>query len=185
MYSARLVCAVACAVLFWASLAAAEERFGRDGYWGGIDAGVGLVGQSFDEEEDEDDISFYVGFKGGYAINPHFLIGIELGGWPLEASDVNDPDEGRGISQVLLITQLYPGKESDFFFKAGAGYVSIWSNRPDDTRRKQGLGLTVGCGYDIRLNETAALSPFVTFGYGDTGSWDYTAVTFGVGITFF
>ena len=150
---------------------------------GGIDAGVGLVGPSFDGEDDEDDNSFYLGFKGGYAINPHFLVGVELGGWLLAASDLNDPDEGRGISQAFLITRLYPGKQSDFFLKAGGGHVSMWSNRSGDTRRKQGLGLTLGGGYDFRLNEAAALTPFVTFSYGDTGSWNYQAITFGLGVT--
>ena len=62
--------------------------------------------------------------------------------------------------------------------------MSIWSNRPGDTRRKQGWGLTVGGGYDIKVNETVALSPFVNFDYGEAGNWDYTAITFGLGVTF-
>ena len=184
MQSAKVMCAVALALLCLAPLSSAEDIHIRNGFWGGIDAGTGLVGLSCDQEGDEDDIFFYLGFKGGYAINPHFLIGIELSGWLLEASDLNDPDDGSGISQVFVITQIYPGRESDFFLKAGAGHVSIWSNASGDTSREQGFGLTMGCGYDFRLNETAALSPFVTFSYGDAGSWDYTAVTFGLGLTF-
>jgi len=180
----KVACAVAMALLVSVPLVSAEQRYIRKGFWGGIDAGVGLVGQSFDEEDDDDANSFYLGFKGGYAINPQFLVGAELSGWLLEASDLNDPDEGRSISQVFLITRLYPGKESDFFLKAGGGYVSVWSNKSGDTRRHQGLGLTLGGGYDFRLNQAAALSPFVTFSYGDTGSQDYTAVTFGLGVTF-
>ena len=184
MHSKKVVCAVAVALLFWIPFASAEDLYIRNGFWGGIDAGAGLVALSYDQEADEEDTYLYLGFKGGYFINPQFLVGIELSGWLLEASDFNDPDEGRGISQAFLITQLYPIKESNFFVKAGGGYVSIWSNRPDDTRRKQGLGLTVGGGYEFRLTETASLSPFATFSYGDAGSWDYTAVTFGLGITF-
>jgi hypothetical protein len=177
------VCAAAIALLMLAPPVSAEQGYIRQGFWGGIDAGVGLVGPSFDGEDDEDDNSFYLGLEGGYAINPHFLVGVELGGWLLAASDLNDPDEGRGISQAFLITRLYPGKQSDFFLKAGGGHVSIWSNSSGDTRRKQGLGLTLGGGYDFRLNEAAALTPFVTFSYGDTGSWNYQAITFGLGVT--
>lgn len=184
MHSIRIIGAVAIVLFCWVPLTAADEIQVRNGFWGGIDAGAGLVGLSYDQGEDEDDIFFYLGFKGGYAINPQVLIGIELGGWLLEASDLNDPDEGRGISQAFLITRIYPRKESDFFLKAGGGHVSIWSNKTDDTRRKQGLGVTAGGGYDFRLNENAALSPFVTFSYGEAGSWDYTAVNFGIGITF-
>jgi len=183
MYSVKLVCAVLIAIFFLTPTASAEEHYIRNGFWGGIDAGAGLLNQSFDEE-DENDMAFFLGFKGGYTINPHFLIGLELSGWLLEASDLYDPDEGKGISQIFLITQLYPSIESGFFAKAGGGYVSNWSNRPDEPSRKDGWGLTVGGGYDFLLNEDIALSPFATFSYGKTGNWDYRAITFGLGVTF-
>jgi len=180
----KIIGAVAMVLFCWVPLSAADDIHFRNGFWGGIDAGAGPVGLSYDQGEDDDAIFFYLGFKGGYVINPHFLIGIELSGWLLEASDLNDPDEGQGISQAFLITRIYPSRELDFFLKAGAGHVSIWSNATGDTRREQGFGLTMGCGYDFRLNETAALSPFATFSYGDTDSRDYTAITFGLGLTF-
>ena len=34
------------------------------------------------------------------------------------------------------------------------------------------------------LDEAIALTPFVTFSYGETGNWDYKAITFGLGVTF-
>ena len=184
MHSVKVIGAVAIALFGLAQLASAEDIHIRKGFWGGIDAGAGLVGISFDQEDDGDDIFLYLGFKGGYAINPHFLIGIELGGWLLQASNLNDPDEGSGISQAFLITQIYPGNESDFFLKAGGGHVSIWRNASGDTSREQGFGLTMGCGYDFRLNETVTLSPFASFSYGETRNWNYTAITFGLGMTF-
>ena len=184
MHSAKLICAACITLFLLAPAVSAEDIYIRNGFWGGVDAGAGILQQSFNEGDDEDDIFLYLGFKGGYAVNPHLLIGLEFSGWLLEASDLNDPDEGKGISQAFIITQLYPGKESGFFAKAGGGYVSIWSNRPDDTRREQGWGLTAGAGYDIKLNEAAALSPFVNFNYGEAGDWNYTAITFGIGVTF-
>jgi len=42
----------------------------------------------------------------------------------------------------------------------------------------------VGGGYDFMLYEHFALNPFATFGYGDTGNWDYTVMTFWLGGTF-
>lgn len=169
------------ALFFFPPDTLAEEQYIRDGFWGGIDAGAGLVEQSFDQGDEEDTL-FYLGFKGGYTINPHLLVGLELSGWLQEASDVNDPDNGKGISQVFLITQLYPRTESGFFAKAGGGYVSNWSNRPGEPSRKNGWGLTVGAGYDFPLNEYIALSPFAAISYGETGNWDYRAMTFGLGI---
>ena len=184
MHSEKMVCAVFIALFLLAPAVSAEEIYIRNGFWGGIDAGAGLLQQSFDEGDDEDDSAFYIGFKGGYTINPQLLIGLELSGWLLEASDYNDPGEGKGISQVFFISQLYPAKDAGFFAKAGGGYVSMWSNRPDDTRREQGWGLTVGAGYDFQMNDSAALSPFVNFNYGEAGNGDYTAITFGIGVTF-
>lgn len=184
MHSAKLIFAISIVLFFLAPAASAEEHYNRSGFWEGIDAGAGLLKQSFDERDDENDVFFFLGFKGGYTINPHFLIGLELSGWTLEASNLWDPSEGKGISQVFLITQLYPSKESGLFAKAGGGYVSNWSNRPNEPRRKRGWGLTVGGGYDYLLDEAIALTPFLTFSYGETGNWDYKAITFGLGLTF-
>lgn len=182
IHPVKLVYTILLAIFFLAPAASAEEHYIRNGFWGGIDTGAGFLQQSFNEEDD-DDIYFFLGFQGGYTINPHFLIGLELSGWLLEASDLEDPNKGKGISQVFLITRLYPSKGSGLFVKAGGGYVSNWSNRSDEPRRKEGWGLTVGGGYDFLVYEAIALSPFATFSYGETGNWDYHAITFGLGFT--
>ena len=183
MHSAKLVSAILIAIFFFTASAPAEDDHIRKGFWGGIDAGAGFLHQSF-SEEDEDDVYFFLGFKGGYTINPHFLVGLELSGWLIEAEDPSDPDEGEGIMQAFVITQLYPSKESDLFIKAGGGYVNNWSNKPDEPSRKEGWGFTVGGGYDFLAFEDIALSPFATYSYGETGNWDYKAITFGIGVTF-
>src|SRR5210317_1062736 len=81
MHSAKLICTVIIALFLLAPAVSAEEIYIRNGFWGGIDAGAGLLQQSFDEGDDEDDSAFYLGFKGGYAINPQLLIGLEFSGW--------------------------------------------------------------------------------------------------------
>lgn len=190
MSSAKLLGILCIAILFMATAALAETEYTRDGFWGGIDAGAGLVYQSIGGEN-QDDVYFFLGFKGGYFINPHFLVGLELGGWLVETSDqycyygfCSDPSEGEGIMQIFLITQLYPFKESGLFAKAGGGYVENWNENPGEQRNKKGWGFSVGGGYDFMLSEHFALSPFATFSYGDTGNWDYKAITFGLGGTF-
>ena len=190
IHSAILVCILLISIFFITATAPAEEHHIRDGFWGGIDAGAGFLKQSFDEG-DEDGTSFFLGFKGGYTINPHFLIGLELSGWLIETSDqycfygyCSDPSEGEGIMQIFLISRYYPSQELGLFAKAGAGYVEHWNNRPGESKSKTGWGLTVGGGYDFLLNENVALTPFATFSYGETGNWDYRAITFGLGVTF-
>ena len=101
-------------------------------FGGGIDAGAGYLKRSLGDGR-KDDTSFYLGFKAGYTINPHFLTGLELSGWILETSNLWDPDEGKGINQVFLLTQIYPSKDSGLFVKVGGGYASIWSNKPSSS----------------------------------------------------
>jgi hypothetical protein len=183
MRSAKLAFALFMVFFILLSTVSAEDQYIRYGFWGSIDAGAGTVKQSFDRRED-DDTFFFLGFKAGYTINQHSLIGIELSGWLIEASDLWDPNEGKGINQVFLITQLYPSKKSCFFAKLGGGYVSNWSNRPNEPSRKSGWGLTAGGGYDYLLDKSTALTPFVTYSYGKTGDWDYKAITFGLSLMF-
>ena len=135
------------------------------------------------DAKNAEDIYFFLGFKGGYTINPHLLIGIELSGWLLEAENPDDPNKGKGIMQAFLISQMYPSKEYGFFMKAGGGYVSNWSDKSGEPNRKEGWGLTVGGGYDFVLYEAVAVNAFATYSYGETGTWDYQAITFGLGFT--
>jgi hypothetical protein len=185
----KLVCVLLIWILYVAVTASAEEDHIRDGFWGGIDAGAGFLKQSLDEGN-KNDTSFFLGFKGGYTINPHFLIGLELSGWLLEASDqfccygyCSDASGGEGIMQIFLVSRYYPYQESGLFAKAGGGYVEHWNNNPGEPKSKSGWGFTVGGGYDFLLNEDIAFSPFATFSYGETGNWDYRAITLGLGIT--
>jgi hypothetical protein len=101
MHSAKFIGTVLITIFFIASVASTEENHVREGFWGGIDAGAGYLKQSFDKRN-EDDVYLFLGFKGGYTINPHFLIGLELSGWLLEASDPADPNKGKGIMQVFF-----------------------------------------------------------------------------------
>ena len=185
MHATKLPCAVLIAILFSASSALAAEQHVRSGFWLGIDTGAGYLKQSFDERNEED-LYFYLGFKGGYQFNPHFLLGAELSGWLLEASDPYDADTGKGIMQAFLITRLYPMEDSGLFFKAGGGYVENWSNRSGEPNSKQGWGFTLGGGYDFLVKDVLpdldiAVSPFATYSYGETGNWDHQAITIGVG----
>ncbi len=183
MISSKFVCTISLTLILLTTVASADSTFGREGFWGGIDAGAGYLMQSFDEE-DKDDIYFFLGFKAGYAINPHVLLGLELSGWLLEAEDPSDPNEGEGLMQAFVITQLYPSKESGFYARLGGGYVNNWSNRPNEPSNKRGWGLTAGLGYNFKIYEAIPINSFATYSFGETGKWDYRAVTVGLGFGF-
>ena len=189
MHSAKWVCAFLISISFISATAFAEEKQTRAGFWVGMDAGAGFLKQSLDEGN-KDDTAFFLGFQGGYTLNPHFLIGLELSGWLLETADqfcyygyCSDASEGEGIMQIFLISRYYPSQASGLFAKAGGGYVDHWNNNPGEPKSKSGWGLTLGCGYDFLVTENVALTPFASFSYGKTGDWDYSAITFGLGLT--
>jgi len=163
--------------------ASAEERLERSGYWGGLDFGVGFV-QLSSEGIEEDENNFFLGFQGGYTINPHFLIGIELSGWLFEPGSLNDPFEGEGISQVFLTTRYYPSRYMGLFAKVGGGYVSHWNNRPGEPSRKKGWGLNFGGGYDFPLNKNFSITPFATYCLGEADDQAHNVWTLGIGFTY-
>jgi len=161
----------------------ALENLERAGYWGAIDFGAGYLQQSGDGFEYKE-TNFFLGFQGGYTLNKHFLLGLELSGWLLQSDDIVYKTKGEGISQVFLISRYYPSKDSGWFAKAGGGYVSHWRNRLGETERESGWGLTVGGGYDFSMSQKWALTPFVSYSYGETGNQNHEVFTLGIGVTF-
>jgi len=164
------------------SEAFAEEKLERSGFWGGLNIGIGFVQQSF-EGASEDGDHFSLGFEGGYTLNPHFLIGVELSGWLIEAGNLNDPSKGEGIMQAFLITRYYPSSTMGLFAKVGGGYVDHWSNHPGEPSRKNGQGLTFGAGYDFPINKNLAITPFINYSFWETDDQDHNAWTLGIGFT--
>jgi hypothetical protein len=162
--------------------AMAEENSERTGFWGGIDVGAGYVQRSFGDNE-EDEYNFFLGFEVGYTITANLLVGLELSGWTLESSNLEDPSKGEGISQVFLITRYYPSISKGFFAKVGGGYLSYWNNRPGEARRKNGWGLTFGGGYDFSIHKNFALTPFLNYSFGEADNQKHHAITIGVGLT--
>ena len=170
-------------ILAFSKITYAQDNAGHTGWWGNIEAGIGYVGLSIQEHK-ETDPHFYLGFSGGYSINPDFLIGVELSGWLFEGSNLQNPYEGDGISQVFAIIRYYPLKTKNFFTKIGGGYVSHWNNHAGMTETKEGWGLALGAGYDFAMKSYLSLTPFLTYNYGDLKDQQHSAVSFGIGVTF-
>ena len=166
--------------------ALAERPIERKTWWSALNFGAGALSQS-GGGIDQDDTTGFLGFEGGYVVHPQFLLGIELSGWLLEASNTQNPSVGEGIMQAFLTTRSYPLPDSGLFVKLGGGYVSHWNNRPGEPRRLNGWGLTVGGGYDVLLTESLPVlpfvTPFVTYSFGEAGDLNHNAITGGIGLT--
>ncbi len=162
-----------------------QEANKRNGFWGSLDLAVGDVSLSSSSTGDRADTLLYMGFSGGYSINPNFLIGVELSGWLYETSEMGNPSKGEGLSQVFITTRYYPFKENNLFARISGGYVSHWNNNFGSIRRNTGWGLGVGGGYDIAITNHLFITPFVIYNYGDLKEESFTAISVGVGITFY
>jgi hypothetical protein len=162
----------------------AEEKFERSGFWGGVDFGVGFVQRSFEGTE-EDGNNFFLGFKLGYTLNPNFLLGLEASGWLFKPGSTHheDPSPSEGVSQVFLITRYYPSASLGFFTKIGGGKVIYYIDRPGEPQRDEGWGLTFGGGYDFPLNKNFAITPFISYGFGEADDQDHNVWTLGIGFT--
>lgn len=86
-----------------ASGGAGAAKFTADGFRGGVEIGVGSVRRT--TTVTHTDSTFYMAFKGGYAVSGRLLLGVELGGYALDAGDLRDPSEGAGVSRIFLTAQ--------------------------------------------------------------------------------
>ncbi len=154
----------------------------RSGFWGSLEAGIGSVRSQLPQSDGEHE-RLYLGFTGGYSLNPHLLLGVELSGWNIQSGNLHDPSQGEGIMQLLGIARLYPSEQGGYFLKIGGGYLDHWNNRPNETRRQEGWELCLGGGYDIALTTRFAMTPFINFSFGKAGNEDNRIITFGVGMT--
>lgn len=173
------------------SLSVQAGQEGKGG-WFAAELGVGSLRleSSVASETDE---RFELGFRGGYAFNRHFLLGAQVNGWLLQPSNTNDPSKGAGLTQVFVITQLYPLARQGVFVKLGAGYTRLNDNGPGalDTG---GRGATVGVGYDVPICRRWAVSPVINYIWGELDhvnqaeppivDRDYRAIDVLVGFTF-
>lgn len=152
------------------------------GVWAGVELGAGSVRRTTDATLT--DSTWYMAFKGGYAPSERLLLGMEIGGYTLEAGDLWDSSEGEGISQVLVIAQYYlQPMRAGWYIKGGGGYVSYWNNRPNG-REDAGWGVTAGIGYDWKTRGFGTIGPIVGFGYGKAGDFDHQAISLALSWTF-
>lgn len=178
-----------------ATLAAEPAAEKAGGWWGGMDAGVASLSREYSVTADTGETTFTLAFRGGYAWHPRLLLGVELGGWLLEASGnyYDDPGEGEGIQTFYGMAQFYPASGSPIFLKAGWGHVSYWNNRPLEDGAN-GTGSVVGIGYDFAMGGNFYVSPLIEYAWGKfDGAMSppgivqdqrYKAVTLKIGFTY-
>lgn len=174
----------------------AEKKAGGF-WWGGFDLGATSLSRTYAVTAATSDTTLAMAFRGGYAWHPRLLLGVELGGWTLEAATYDfgfgeDP-EGEGIQTFLAIAQYYPKEGSPLFLKAGYGNVSYWNSRPLEDGG-HGHNAVVGLGYDYAVGKSWYATAAIEYARGTidgattppliTQDQRYEAVTFRLGVTY-
>lgn len=177
--------------------AGAEEPRTGGFWWGGMDIGAASLQRTYTFTPDTRDSVFALALDFGYAWDPQLLLGVELGGWTLEASDVfwsfNPDPRGEGIQTLYLMVRYYPSATSGVFVKAAYGNVSYWNYRPFESGGK-GHGGALGLGKDFQASGRWHATPSLEYAWGEyhgalspPGVYQdqaYRAVTLRLGFTY-
>jgi hypothetical protein len=150
----------------------------RNGLWGGLGLGYGILGlldcpSGFNCDTEG-------GLSGnariGFTPSQSFRVALGSNSWV-------DTGEGSSSNIGLLSAQglYYPG-EKDFFLLGGAGLALATCTNCDT---ETGAGFVVGAGYDFPINSSGslALTPYVNW---VVTTLEYTpyVLQFGLGLTF-
>ena len=171
---------------------AAEPREGGF-WWGSASFGVASLKRSYSVTPDTSDSALALALEVGYAWHPQLLLGVELGGWTLEAGDLWNPAEGEGIQTLYLVARYYPRASSGLFVKGGYGNLSYWNHRPGESGGT-GHGGVLGLGMDFLATGRWYATPSLEYAWGEYHDTTtppgvqqdqrYRALTLRIGITY-
>lgn len=117
----------------------------------------------------------------GGTLRPNLLLGVESIAWTKEMGGAR-----LTHANVSAVVQLYPSVDSGFFLKGGVGISRLEALASGGgfsvSAGENGLGVTAGLGYDIRLGASFSLSPYGSLVWGsfDSGRANHGQVGLGV-----
>ena len=134
-------------------------------WWAGGEIGEGQLKLSSDQIHRHRTPTFAFGFFGGHRLGNQARFGLEINGWLLQASNLNDPTVGENVSNVLGVIDVFPARKIPLFIRGGAGLALYENNRPGESGGT-GFSWTGAAGYEFRVSERVGLAPIVGYAYG-------------------
>jgi hypothetical protein len=134
-------------------------------WWAGGEIGEGQLSLSSDQIHRDRTPTFALGFFGGHRLGDHARVGLEMNGWLLQASNLNDPTVGESVSNVLGVIDVFPTHKIPLFLRGGGGLAMYQNNRPGESGGT-GWSWTGGAGYEVRFSERLGFAPIVEYAYG-------------------
>lgn len=171
----------ALALVFTASLslpaAAQGNEQTRQGFWISFGFGAGSLGcDDCDDDDRVNGVNFFA--RAGGTLSQRLLIGGEVNGWT--KSEDNATLTLTNVGPVLL---FYPSARGGLFLKGGLGLSSIEFEVGSFSVEDEGVGLTLGLGYDARVGRNFALTPYFDILASSFDGASFNQVAFGLGFT--
>ncbi len=161
-------------------------------WWLTFALGSGQLKLDSDEVQRDRVPALSVVFAGGHRVGSRVRAGVQLGGWTLQAFNLNDPTVGESVSAAMALADVFPLRTHPLFVRGGVGIGTYTNNRPTG-RNGSGFAWEGGGGYEIHLSRSLRLVPMVQYcgGHlGQAGPLDsqtnsrYSVIDFNVGILY-
>ena len=177
------IAAVALALIATLSVPAAAQGNAqtRQGFWISFGFGAGSLGCSdCDDADDEDDRLNGINFnlRAGGTLSQRLLIGGEVNGWTKEQDGAS-----LTLTNVGPVLLFYPSAQGGFFLKGGLGLANIEVDFGALNFEDEGVGLTLGLGFDARVGRNFALTPYFDILSSSFNGTSFNQVAFGLGFT--
>lgn len=135
-------------------------------WWGGVGAGVARLSSDQPPLADRG-TAWRLDFFGGVKATPQVWLGLKLGGFGLEAGNLNDPAKGEGVGQCLAVVEVHAPGRSGTFAAAGAGWSSYTNGDPEwFDHEGDGWAAELAVGHHWPVGTRWALAPTLSFAWG-------------------
>ena len=136
----------------------AQSRHRHDGFWIGFGFGGGVNTAANVEEGKRGGGAAFVRLGG--TLSQRWLLGGELSIWGRQEDTVlGDNTVSLTRSNATLTVLFFPSNNGGFFLKGGLGGANVELQSGGLKISEQGMGTTLGIGYDVKLGRNLYLVP--------------------------
>ncbi len=141
-----------------ASESTAQARHRHDGFWIGFGVGGGVNTSDNVEDGKRGGGALYVRLGG--TLSQKWLLGGEISVWGRQEDTIlGDNSVSLTRSNATFTAMFFPSNNGGFFLKGGIGGANVELQAGGVKVSEQGVGTTLGLGYDIRLGRNLYLTP--------------------------
>lgn len=156
--------------------AEAQNAQTREGFW--ISFGLGYGSLGCDDCDDERTGGTNVYLRMGGTLSQRSLLGGEVNAWTKSEDGTT-----LTVSTIGPIFMFYPNPSGGLYLKGGLGLANISIDLGQFTIEENGVGLTLGLGYDARVGQRFALTPYFDIVASNYDGGSLNQFSFGLGFT--